>query len=46
MSALTVDHEALKHFTLTLKNFLPPEDVEGKINPELVLKFCTTESAR
>jgi rRNA-processing protein FCF1 len=46
MSVLTVDHEAVKNFFLTLTNFLPSEEGEEKINPELILKFCTTESTR
>lgn len=46
MGVLTVDHEAVKIFFLTLKNFVPSEEVEEKINPELILKFFTTESTR
>jgi len=46
MSVLSVDHEAVKNFFLTLTNFLPSEEGEEKINPELILKFCTTESTR
>lgn len=46
MSVLTVDHEAVKHFCLTLTNLLPSEEVEEKINPQLILEFCTTESTR
>jgi len=46
MSVLTVDHEAVNNFFLILTNFLPSKEGEEKINPELILKFCTTESTR
>jgi len=46
VSVLNVHHEAVKSFFLTLTNFLPSEEGKEKINPELILKFCTTESTR
>ncbi|XP_021940372.1 transcriptional protein SWT1 isoform X2 [Zootermopsis nevadensis] len=46
VSALTVDHEAVKNLYLTLANFVESQEVAEKITPELILNFSTTESTR
>jgi hypothetical protein len=46
VSVLTVDHEAVKNLCLTLTDFLLSQEVEERVTPELILKFCTSENTR